>query len=72
MACLEDPAHLLDCRLKCFFSAQGGITHPPEGWTPPWRCFTRLKTLSLYFPTASLSSFCLLTSAPPCFFLSDL
>ena len=36
-----------------------------------WRCFATLRTLSFYFPTASPSLFCLLTSVPPCFSLSD-
>ena len=37
----------------------------------PWRCFARWRTLSFCFPTASPSLFCLLTSVPPCFSLSD-
>ena len=44
---------------------------PSKGWPFPWRCFTRLKTLSLQCPTASPSLFCLLTLVPHCFFLSD-
>ena len=67
MACLEDPDPLLDYKLKCPCSAVGVIVCPflpvnrrdehipSEGWTFPWRRFTRLKTLSLYFPTASPS-----------------
>ena len=45
---------------------------PNAGWPLIWRCFARLKTLSLYFPTVSPSLFCLLTLVPHCFFLSDL
>ena len=84
MACLKDPAPLLDCKLKCLCSADREIVcpcppvnrrdkhTPSEGWTFSWRCFARLKTLSLYFPTASSSLFCLLTLVPHCFFLSNL
>ena len=38
----------------------------------PWRCFVRLNTVSLYFPTAFPSLFCLSTLFPHCFLLSDL
>ena len=84
MACLEDPAPLLDCKLKCLCSANRQIIcpcspmnrryyhTPSEGWTFLWRCFARLKTLSLYFPSASPSLVCLLTLVPRCLFLSDL
>ena len=44
---------------------------PFKGWPFPGRCFTRLKTLSLYFPPASPSLFCLLTLVPHCVCLSD-
>ena len=37
---------------------------------PSWSCCPRLKTLFLYFLTASPSLFCPLTSVPHCFFLS--
>ena len=43
-----------------------------EGWTFPWRFFTRVKTLSLHFPTEPPSLFCLLSLIPHRFFLSDL
>ena len=84
MACLEDPAPLLDYKLKCLCSIHGEIVcpfppvnrgdkcTPSEGWTFSWRCLARLKTLSLYFPTESASLFCLLNLIPHCFFLSNL
>ena len=83
MACLEDPAPLLD-KLKCLCSAVGKIVCPfppvnrrdkhvpSEGWTFPWRCFTGPKTLSAYLPIASPSLLCLLTLVPHCVFPSDL
>ena len=79
MACLEDPAPLLDCKQKCLCSVCGEIVCPcppvnrrdehtlSKDWPFLWRCFARLKTLSLYFPIASPSLFCLLTLVPHCF-----
>ena len=84
MACLEDPDPLLDYKLKCPCSAVGVIVCPflpvnrrdehipSEGWTFPWRRFTRLKAISLYLPTAFPSLYSLLNLVPHCFFLSDL
>ena len=49
------------------------LTHPSKGWPFPEMFLKteRLKTLSLYFSTASLSLFCLLTLVPHCFSPSD-
>ena len=84
MACLEDSAPLLDSKLKCLCSVPGervcscpSVSRrdehiPSKGWPFPWRCFARLKILSLYFSTASRSLFCLLTLVPHCFSLSQI
>ena len=82
MACLKDSAPLLDCKLKCLCSANGEMVcpclplnrrdyTPSEVWTFSSRCFARLKMLSLYFPTASPSLFCLLTLVPHCWTLKN-
>ena len=52
----SDPAHLWIEKIN--------IPFPKTG--PSRRCFARLKTLSLYFPTASPSLFCLLTLVSRC------
>ena len=78
------PCPLLDCKLKCLCSVHRDIVcvcspvdrrdehTPSEGWAFPWGRFTRLRTLSLYFPTAVPSLYSLLNLVPHCFFLSDL
>ena len=83
-ACLENPACLLDYKLMCFCLALGEIVcpclpvnrrhehTPSEAWTFLWRSFARLKTLSLFCPTATPSLFCLLFLVPHCFLLSDI
>ena len=78
MACLKGPAPLPNCKLKCPSSAQREIIWSCHLWIeeintllPKASDFSRLKTLSLCFPTASSSLSCLLTLIPPCFFLSD-
>ena len=71
----------LTVKQKCLVSSQRDrltlpcekkiSTYPFPEADHSWRCFASLKFLSLYFPTASPSLFCLLTLVPKCFSLAS-